>query len=161
MPVGLVPMQPSLQLQNAVTTSGMLPVHAGIAELVQELQKRQTAVYLVSGGFRAIINPIAEILKIPLENVYANTILHDVSSEVSTASWHAWMRMVHLLTYSTSLFQHKSLGCIIYYSCHGLIRMWLHRRRASMSVLMQPNLRPGVEANQLQSRQSRYCEYVN
>ena len=59
---------------------GMLPVYAGIAELVQELQKRQTAVYLVSGGFRAIINPIAEILKIPLENVYANTILYDVSS---------------------------------------------------------------------------------
>lgn len=57
----------------------VLLVHAGIAELVQELQKRQTAVYLVSGGFRAIINPIAETLKIPLENVYANTILHDVS----------------------------------------------------------------------------------
>lgn len=54
-------------------------VRAGVAELVQELQRRQTAVYLVSGGFRAIINPIAEILKIPLENVYANTILYDVS----------------------------------------------------------------------------------
>lgn len=53
--------------------------HPGIAELVQELQRRQIAVYLVSGGFRPIINPIAEILNIPLENVYANTILHDVS----------------------------------------------------------------------------------
>ena len=52
---------------------------AGIAELVQKLQERQTAVYLVSGGFRPIINPIAELLKIPLKNVYANTILHDVS----------------------------------------------------------------------------------
>lgn len=61
----------------------IFPVHAGIADLVQELQKRQTAVYLVSGGFRAIINPIAEILKIPLENVYANTILYDVSSRLS------------------------------------------------------------------------------
>ena len=52
---------------------------AGIVELVQRLQSRQTAVYLVSGGFRPIINPIAELLHIPLENVYANTILHDVS----------------------------------------------------------------------------------
>ena len=64
----------------------MLFVHVGIAELVQELQRRQTAVYLVSGGFRAIINPIAEILKIPLENVYANTILYDVSLTASTAA---------------------------------------------------------------------------
>jgi len=52
---------------------------AGIAELVQNLQSRHTAVYLVSGGFRPIINPIADILQIPRENVYANTILHDVS----------------------------------------------------------------------------------
>ena len=61
----------------------VLLVHAGIAELVQELQQRQTAVYLVSGGFRAVINPIAEILKIPLENVYANTILYDVSLAIT------------------------------------------------------------------------------
>ena len=52
---------------------------AGIAELVQRLQQRHTAVYLVSGGFRPIIDPIAEILQIPQEHVYANTILHDVS----------------------------------------------------------------------------------
>ena len=62
---------------------GISFVHAGIAELVQQLQNRHTAVYLVSGGFRAIINPIAEILKIPSENVYANTILHDVSLAIS------------------------------------------------------------------------------
>lgn len=67
--------------QEAATKVEVLLVHAGIAELVHELQKRQTAVYLVSGGFRAIINPIAKILQIPLENVYANTILYDVSFE--------------------------------------------------------------------------------
>lgn len=61
----------------------MLFARVGIAELVQELQRRQTAVYLVSGGFRAIINPIAEILKIPIENVYANTLLYDVSLVVT------------------------------------------------------------------------------
>ena len=39
------------------------------------LQSRGTGVFLVSGGFRAIINPIADILRIPQDHVYANTIL--------------------------------------------------------------------------------------
>ena len=54
--------------------------HAGIAELVHRLRSRKTAVYLVSGGFRPIINPIAEMLSIPVDHVYANTILHGVSN---------------------------------------------------------------------------------
>ena len=57
----------------------MKKLAAGIAELVQMLHSRKTAVYLVSGGFRPIINPIAKILNILQENVYANTILHAVS----------------------------------------------------------------------------------
>eukprot|EP01023_Acetabularia_acetabulum_P042553 TRINITY_DN4214_c0_g1_i4.p3 TRINITY_DN4214_c0_g1~~TRINITY_DN4214_c0_g1_i4.p3 ORF type:complete len:177 (+),score=32.79 TRINITY_DN4214_c0_g1_i4:162-692(+) len=47
----------------------------GIPQLVQTLQSRGCEVFLVSGGFRVIINEIAESLKIPLTNVYANTIL--------------------------------------------------------------------------------------
>ena len=58
----------------------------GIAELVQELQRRKTAVYLVSGGFRPIINPIAETLQIPVDHVYANTILHDVRPDLLVVS---------------------------------------------------------------------------
>lgn len=50
----------------------------GIPRLVLALQKAGKAVYLVSGGFRAVIHPIAGSLGIPLENVYANTILFDV-----------------------------------------------------------------------------------
>lgn len=53
---------------------------AGIPNLVQQLQARGKAVFLVSGGFRAIINPIAKMLGIPLENVFANTILFDGAS---------------------------------------------------------------------------------
>lgn len=52
---------------------------AGIAELVQLLHSKNTAVYLVSGGFRPIISPIAQTLNIPQDNLYANTILHAVS----------------------------------------------------------------------------------
>lgn len=88
----LQPTVPATRLEVQV-----LLVHAGIAELVQELQRRQTAVYLVSGGFRAIINPIAEILTIPLENVYANTILYDVSLAASH-SWNEWVHVCQLLT---------------------------------------------------------------
>ncbi len=53
-------------------------LRAGISELVRLLQQRGAAVFLVSGGFRVIINPIADILGIPRSNVFANSILHDV-----------------------------------------------------------------------------------
>jgi len=39
------------------------------------LHERKVNVFLVSGGFRKIINPVADILKIDRQNVYANTIL--------------------------------------------------------------------------------------
>lgn len=51
---------------------------AGIPELVSLLQSRGTGVFLVSGGFRVIIDPIADILKIPRDHVFANRILFDV-----------------------------------------------------------------------------------
>ncbi len=59
-----------------MSLSVVLP--AGIPELVQRLQELQKQVFLVSGGFRPIINPIADMLGIPLEHVYANTILYKV-----------------------------------------------------------------------------------
>jgi len=49
-----------------------------IKELVEALHAKSVPVYLVSGGFRAIVNPVAESLNIdPQSNVYANTILFD------------------------------------------------------------------------------------
>lgn len=45
---------------------------AGIRQLVSELHNRGVKVYLVSGGFRSLILPVAEELGIPAENVYAN-----------------------------------------------------------------------------------------
>ncbi|CAM9859386.1 unnamed protein product [Phaeothamnion confervicola] len=53
-----------------------LPIHAaGVAEFVELLHARGTDVFLVSGGFRLMINPVADLLKIPRERVFANTIL--------------------------------------------------------------------------------------
>ncbi|GIY45118.1 phosphoserine phosphatase [Caerostris extrusa] len=43
-------------------------------ELISELHARGVAVYLVSGGFHAIIDPVAQKLEIPLKNVFANSI---------------------------------------------------------------------------------------
>lgn len=47
----------------------------GVHELVKTLQERHIDVYLVSGGFRSMIEPIAHTLSIPETRVFANTIL--------------------------------------------------------------------------------------
>ncbi|EFJ47972.1 hypothetical protein VOLCADRAFT_60933 [Volvox carteri f. nagariensis] len=52
-------------------------VTPGIPELVALLRSRGQEVFLVSGGFRQIIHPLAESLGIPLSHVFANSILFD------------------------------------------------------------------------------------
>nr|XP_018908971.1 PREDICTED: phosphoserine phosphatase [Bemisia tabaci]XP_018908972.1 PREDICTED: phosphoserine phosphatase [Bemisia tabaci]XP_018908973.1 PREDICTED: phosphoserine phosphatase [Bemisia tabaci] len=49
----------------------------GIKDLIERLHKQGTRVYLVTGGFRVIVEPIAKGLNIPIENIYANEILFD------------------------------------------------------------------------------------
>jgi hypothetical protein len=51
---------------------------AGIPELVAKLQSQGKNVFLVSGGFRQVIHPIAESLNIPVSNVHANNLLFKV-----------------------------------------------------------------------------------
>ncbi|KAJ4824016.1 hypothetical protein Tsubulata_046175 [Turnera subulata] len=53
----------------------------GIDDLVKKLKSRNTDVYLISGGFRQMINPVASILGIPLENIFANQLLFGDSGE--------------------------------------------------------------------------------
>ncbi|EWM28890.1 phosphoserine phosphatase [Nannochloropsis gaditana] len=47
----------------------------GVKEFVGRLQARGTAVYLVSGGFRLMIEPVADRLLVPRDRIYANTLL--------------------------------------------------------------------------------------
>eukprot|EP00798_Chlamydomonas_sp_ICE-L_P020401 gene20401-27172_t len=47
-------------------------INEGAKELIAALQKRGTPVYLISGGFREILNPIAEYLCVPPTHVIAN-----------------------------------------------------------------------------------------
>ncbi|VDL72916.1 unnamed protein product [Nippostrongylus brasiliensis] len=49
----------------------------GIRELVSALHNRGTDVFLVSGGFRRLIVPVADILGIDRKRIYANEILFD------------------------------------------------------------------------------------
>ncbi|XP_030939035.1 phosphoserine phosphatase, chloroplastic [Quercus lobata] len=53
----------------------------GMEELVKKLRANNTAVYLISGGFRQMINPVASILGIPPENIFANQLLFGSSGE--------------------------------------------------------------------------------
>lgn len=48
----------------------------GIKELIQELQARNIEVFLISGGFRELILPVADLLKIPRENIFANRFVY-------------------------------------------------------------------------------------
>ncbi|CAN0378976.1 unnamed protein product [Scytosiphon promiscuus] len=47
----------------------------GISELVSALHERGVVVYLVSGGFRQMIEPVADLLSIPRGNIFANRLL--------------------------------------------------------------------------------------
>ena len=65
---------------------GYLSEHApalspGIAEVVSALQARGAEVFLVSGGFTQMIGPVADALKVPRDNIFANTILFDEAGE--------------------------------------------------------------------------------
>ncbi|CAN8292574.1 unnamed protein product [Cochlearia groenlandica] len=53
----------------------------GIKELVMKLRANKIDVYLISGGFRQMINPVASILGIPRENIFANNLLFGKSGE--------------------------------------------------------------------------------
>jgi len=53
----------------------------GIQDLVDVLQNRGVPVFLVSGGFRCLITPVAEQLGIPFDMVYANRLKFYVTGE--------------------------------------------------------------------------------
>ncbi|XP_073956108.1 phosphoserine phosphatase isoform X2 [Choristoneura fumiferana] len=59
------------QIQEFLRT---FPIHLtpGVSQLVKTLQERGVTVYLVSGGFRSLIEPVAQELGIPATHIYAN-----------------------------------------------------------------------------------------
>ncbi|XP_050097328.1 phosphoserine phosphatase [Anopheles aquasalis] len=47
-------------------------ISPGVKELIEQLRKNNAAVFLISGGFDCLIEPVADALQIPLCNLYAN-----------------------------------------------------------------------------------------
>jgi phosphoserine phosphatase len=74
-------MQPSKSQIETLLTEQPLALTDGIAQLMQSLQKKKVDVWLVSGGFRIMIEPIAKKLNIPITNIVANHILFDEKGE--------------------------------------------------------------------------------
>ena len=58
-------------------------------ELVELLQERKIAVYLISGGFQSIIEPVAEELNI-LEKISVTTNFFFTTMVCSSKSMHLW-----------------------------------------------------------------------
>ena len=68
-------MQPTRQTVEKYIANNPPKLSPGIKELFDTLRDNGKAVYLVSGGFRQMINPVAEALDVPLENIFANNLL--------------------------------------------------------------------------------------
>ncbi|KAJ1263300.1 hypothetical protein BS78_09G173000 [Paspalum vaginatum] len=56
-------------------------ISPGMADLIKKLETNNTAVFLVSGGFRQMIKPVAFELGLPPENIFANQLLFGNSGE--------------------------------------------------------------------------------
>ncbi|KAK8378026.1 hypothetical protein O3P69_018750 [Scylla paramamosain] len=65
-------LQPSLETIQGFTRAHPPCLTKDVDKLVEVLQERGVDVYLVSGGFRSLIAPVAKLLNIPLENIFAN-----------------------------------------------------------------------------------------
>lgn len=67
--------EPSQEDLNKCLQKHPLRLTKGVKQLVEALHARGTHVYLVSGGFRQMINPVAIELKIPMHRIFANNLL--------------------------------------------------------------------------------------
>ncbi|XP_077222865.1 phosphoserine phosphatase, chloroplastic-like isoform X2 [Tasmannia lanceolata] len=72
---------PSLSQVNDFLHKRPPRISPGIAELIMELKAKKSDVYLISGGFRQMIKPVALQLGIPPENIFANRLLFGTSGE--------------------------------------------------------------------------------
>lgn len=69
--------EPSRQAIEKCLVDTPLQLSPGIDTLIEALIERGTDVFLVSGGFRIMIEPLAKTLCVSKQNIVANTILFD------------------------------------------------------------------------------------
>lgn len=77
-------MQPTKSSIEQFVTENPPKLSAGIKNLFDTLRQNGKNVYLVSGGFRHMINPVADLLDVPRENVFANDILFEDDGSYDT-----------------------------------------------------------------------------
>jgi phosphoserine phosphatase len=61
-----------------------------VRQLIKLLHDRGATVYLVSGGFKELIAPVADALDIPLDNVYANSLRWTIDGQFSSFNPQSW-----------------------------------------------------------------------
>jgi phosphoserine phosphatase len=74
-------LQPSKQAIQQLLQEQPLQLTPNVDTLMAALQQKQVDIWLVSGGFRIMIEPVAQLLNIPKSNIVANTILFDNDSD--------------------------------------------------------------------------------
>eukprot|EP00898_Chlorokybus_atmophyticus_P007763 jgi/Chlat1/7989/Chrsp7S07749 len=74
-------MRPSRQALQRFLAARPPPLSPGVADLVHLLHARGAHVWLVSGGFREMVEPAADMLGIPTSRVRANRLLFDEQGE--------------------------------------------------------------------------------
>lgn len=70
-------LQPSRADIQACLQAHPLQLTPGVHHFISRLHAAHKHVYLVSGGFRFMIEPVAEVLNIPKSRIFANTIVFD------------------------------------------------------------------------------------
>jgi phosphoserine phosphatase len=74
-------LQPAKSQIESCLKEQPLMLTEGVQQLMETLQAKKVDIWLVSGGFRIMIEPIAMQLKIPVSNIVANTILFDTNGD--------------------------------------------------------------------------------
>ncbi|RMZ94016.1 phosphoserine phosphatase [Brachionus plicatilis] len=73
--------KPSKKLVEDFIRNDKCKLTPKLKDLVDALLAKKVSVYLVSGGFRLFINPIADKLNLPKDNIFANTLIFDQNGE--------------------------------------------------------------------------------
>ncbi|XP_046620932.1 phosphoserine phosphatase isoform X1 [Neodiprion virginianus] len=74
-------LQPSADQVKEFLRTHPIRLSPGIKTLVETLQSQKKQVFLISGGFRSLILPVAAQLNIPPENVFANRLKFYLTGE--------------------------------------------------------------------------------
>lgn len=87
-------------------------------DLVDVLHNRGVPVFLVSGGFRCLITPVAEQLGIPLDMVFANRLKFYVTGElISFKSTHSFDSHSFHIQFIIRLLQKNQVYLISQFKC--------------------------------------------